>query len=132
MIDIDFLMFLTLIYVISSFNSTGKSIHTTTVHPLDIASSINLWPSRIFPLTAKKRLFYSYGNGFSFERFEQKKIHLECKKKTKLGEIHAVSNSSKPSEEEAIINEVELIGNDTGLSIKLIIALDHNDAKKLK
>jgi len=36
------------------------------------------------------------------------------------------------SEEEAIINEVELIGNDTGLSIKLIIALDHNDAKKLK
>ncbi|PBO84964.1 MAG: hypothetical protein COA77_06945 [Thaumarchaeota archaeon] len=36
------------------------------------------------------------------------------------------------AEEEAIINEVELIGNDTGLSIKLIIALDHNDAKKLK
>ena len=36
------------------------------------------------------------------------------------------------SEEEATINEVELIGNDTGLSIKLIIALDHNDAKKLK
>jgi len=36
------------------------------------------------------------------------------------------------AEEEAIINEVELIGNDTGLSIKLIIALDHNDVKKLK
>ena len=36
------------------------------------------------------------------------------------------------SEEEAIINEVELIGNDTGLSIKLIIALDHNNVKKLK
>ena len=42
MIDIDFLMFLTLMYVILSFNSTGKSVQTTTVHPLDIASSINL------------------------------------------------------------------------------------------
>lgn len=35
------------------------------------------------------------------------------------------------AEEEAIINEVELIGKDTGVSIKLIIAIDHNDAKKL-
>jgi chemotaxis protein CheC len=35
------------------------------------------------------------------------------------------------SEEEAIINEVELIGNDTGVSIKLIIAVDHHDAQKL-
>jgi len=48
---------------------------------------------------AKKRLFYSYGNGYSFERFEQKKIQLECKKKTKLGEVHAVSNSAIPSNE---------------------------------
>lgn len=36
------------------------------------------------------------------------------------------------AEDEAIINEVELIGNDTGVLIKLIIALDYNDAKKLK
>lgn len=35
------------------------------------------------------------------------------------------------SEEEAIINEVELIGNDTGVSIKLIIALEYDDVKKL-
>jgi len=48
---------------------------------------------------AKKRLFYSYGKGYSFEKFEQKKIKLECIKKTKLGEVHAVSNSSKPSDE---------------------------------
>ena len=47
----------------------------------------------------KKRLFYSYGIGHSFEKFEQKKIQLECKKKTKSGEIYAVSNSSKPSPE---------------------------------
>ena len=65
MIDIDFLMFLTLMYVMSSFNSTGKSVQTTTVHPLDIASSINLWPSRIFPLTAKKRLFFLISSEFS-------------------------------------------------------------------
>ena len=34
-------------------------------------------------------------------------------------------------EEEAILNEIIFLGNDTGLSIKLIIALDANDSKKL-
>ena len=38
--------------------------------------------------------------GHSFEKFEQKKIQLECKKKKQnLGEVYAVSNSSKPSPE---------------------------------
>jgi hypothetical protein len=34
-------------------------------------------------------------------------------------------------EEEAILNEIIFFGDDTGLSIKLIVALDANDAKKL-
>ena len=34
-------------------------------------------------------------------------------------------------EKEAILNEIIFFGNDTGLSIKLIVALDANDAKKL-
>jgi chemotaxis protein CheC len=33
--------------------------------------------------------------------------------------------------EEAIINEVDLIGDNTGVTIKLIISLDSNDTKKL-
>ena len=48
---------------------------------------------------AKKRLFYSYGSGYSFEKFEQKKIRLICKKKTKHGEVHAITHSFKPSSE---------------------------------
>jgi len=34
-------------------------------------------------------------------------------------------------EEEAILNEIIFMGDDTGLSIKLIVALDANDANKL-
>ena len=44
---------------------------------------------------AKKRLFYSYGNGLAFEEFNKKKIKLDCKKKTKFGEVHAVTNSTE-------------------------------------
>ena len=43
---------------------------------------------------AKKRLFYSYGNGFAFEESNNNKKKLECKKKTKIGEIIALTNSS--------------------------------------
>lgn len=46
--------------------------------------------------------------------------------------VEILELSFAESEEEAIISEVELIGNDTGVLIKLIIALDYNDAKKLK
>jgi len=42
---------------------------------------------------AKKRLFYSYGLGLSFEFTGQKEIKLNCKKKTPENEIIAVSYS---------------------------------------
>ena len=48
---------------------------------------------------AKKRLFYSYGKGLAFEKYDNKKIKLNCKKKTKIGEVHAVTNSSNQPEE---------------------------------
>ena len=61
---------------------------------------INLKPATgVIYAPLKKRLFYSYGKGHAYEEFEQKKIKLECKKKTKPGEVYAVSNSSNPSEE---------------------------------
>ena len=44
---------------------------------------------------AKKRLFFSYGNGNSFELSNQRKIKLICKKQTKNNQIKAVSYSQK-------------------------------------
>ena len=48
---------------------------------------------------AKKKLFYSYSEGHAYAEFEKTKIKLDCKKKTKTGEVHAVSNSSNPSDQ---------------------------------
>lgn len=47
---------------------------------------------------AKKRLFYSYGSGFAFEESNNIKIKLECKKRTKIGEIIALTNTTNPDE----------------------------------
>ena len=44
---------------------------------------------------AKKRLFYSYHKGKSFEVSNNVEIKLNCKKQTKKGEIKAVSYSEK-------------------------------------
>ena len=54
---------------------------------------------------AKKRLFYSYGKGYAFEKLKQEIIKLECKKKTKKGEVVAVSNSSVLTKEISIIHK---------------------------
>ena len=47
---------------------------------------------------AKKRMFYAYGPGSSFELSSNKKINLNCKKLSKDGEVKAVSysNNLKP------------------------------------
>ena len=44
---------------------------------------------------AKKRLFYTYGNGSSFELINNKEIKITCEKKTKINQIKAVSYSEK-------------------------------------
>ena len=93
-------------WLVDPIDGTKEYLNNKDEFTLNAALIIDLKPViGIIYVPAKKRLFYSYGNGYSFERFEQKKIKLECIKKTKLGEIHAVSNSSKPSEEEAIIHK---------------------------
>ena len=43
---------------------------------------------------AKKRMFYSYGKGFSFELTNGKLISLKCKKKTEKKSIQMVSYSN--------------------------------------
>ena len=87
-------------WLVDPIDGTKEYINNKDEFTLNASLIINLEPAiGIIYAPAKKRLFYSYGNGCSFERFEQKKIQLECKKKTKIGEVHAVSNSFKlPSE----------------------------------
>ena len=87
-------------WLIDPIDGTKEYIKNNDEFTLNASLIIDLEPAiGVVYAPAKKKLFYSYGNGFSFERFEQKKIHLECKKKTKLGEVHAVSNSAIPSNE---------------------------------
>ena len=87
-------------WLVDPIDGTREYINNKDEFTLNAALITDLKPVvGIIYVPAKKRLFYSYGKGCSFERFEQKIIKLECIKKTKLGEVHAVSNSSTPSDE---------------------------------
>ena len=87
-------------WLVDPIDGTKEYINNKDEFTLNASLIINLEPIiGIIYAPAKKRLFYSYGNGYSFERLNQKETKLECKKKSKLGEIFAVSNSSIPSEE---------------------------------
>ena len=87
-------------WLVDPIDGTKEYINNKDEFTLNASLIIDLEPAiGVIYAPAKKRLFYSYGKGCSFERFEQKKIQLECKKKTKLGEVHAVSHSFEPSPE---------------------------------
>ncbi len=87
-------------WLVDPIDGTKEYINNKDEFTLNASLVIDLEPAiGVIYAPAKKRLFYSYGNGYSFEKFEQKKTQLECKKKTKKGEVHAVSNSFKPSPE---------------------------------
>ena len=81
-------------WLVDPIDGTKEYINNKDEFTLNASLIIDLEPAiGVIYAPAKKRLFYSYGNGFSFEKFEQKKIQLEGKKKTKPGEVHAVSHS---------------------------------------
>jgi len=87
-------------WLVDPIDGTKEYINNKDEFTLNASLIINLEPAiGVIYAPAKKRLFYSYGNGHSFEKFELKKIQLECKKKTKLGEVQAISNSFKPPSE---------------------------------
>jgi len=87
-------------WLIDPIDGTKEYIDNKDEFTLNASLIIDLEPViGVIYAPAKKRLFYSYGNGYSFEKFEQKKIPLICKKKTKHGEVHAVTHSFKPSSE---------------------------------
>ena len=69
-------------WLVDPIDGTKDYINNKDEFTLNASLIINLEPAiGIIYAPAKKRLFYSYGNGCSFEKFEQRKIQLECKKK---------------------------------------------------
>ena len=87
-------------WLVDPIDGTKEYIKNREEFTLNACLIINLEPALgIIYAPGKKRLFYSYGKGHSFEIFEQKKINLDCKKKLKSLDIRAVSHSSNPSSE---------------------------------
>ena len=87
-------------WLVDPIDGTREYINNQDEFTINASLIINLEPTiGLIYAPAKKRLFYSYANGHSFEKFEQKKTRLICKKKTKHGEVHAVTHSINPSSE---------------------------------
>jgi len=87
-------------WLVDPIDGTRQYINNQDEFTLNASLIINLEPViGVIYAPKKKRFFYSYGNGYSFEIFEKKKIRLICKKKTKHGEIHAVTHSFVPPSE---------------------------------
>jgi 3'(2'), 5'-bisphosphate nucleotidase len=87
-------------WLVDPIDGTKEYINNEDEFTLNASLIIDLEPAiGVIYAPAKKRLFYSYGKGCSFEKFGKNKIQLECKKKTKYGEAHAVSHSFNPTSE---------------------------------
>jgi len=87
-------------WLLDPIDGTKEYINNKDEFTLNAALIIDYRPViGVIYAPVKKRLFYSYGSGYAFEKSEQKKIKLNCKKKKKPGEVLAVSNSSNPSKE---------------------------------
>ena len=81
-------------WLIDPIDGTYDYVNNRDEFTLNAALIINKKPELgIVYAPAKKRLFYSYGNGYSFEISEQKKTKLLCKKQTKSNQIKAVTYS---------------------------------------
>ena len=83
-------------WLIDPIDGTHDYINNKDEFTLNAALIINKKPKLgIIYAPAKKRLFYSYGIGLSFELINNKEIKIDCKKKTKNNQIKAVSYSEK-------------------------------------
>lgn len=91
----------TIFWLIDPIDGTKDYIKKKDEYTLNAALIIDLKPAiGIVYAPEKKRLFYSYGVGFSYElNDKRKKIVLNCKKQTEQGKITAVVNSNSPSED---------------------------------
>lgn len=91
----------TIFWLIDPIDGTKDYIKKKDEYTLNAALIIDLKPAiGIVYAPEKKRLFYSYGEGSSYElKDKNKKIVLNCKKQAEQGEIAAVVNTNSPSED---------------------------------
>ena len=83
-------------WLIDPIDGTHDYINNKDEFTLNAGLIINKKPKLgIIYAPAKKRLFYTYGNGSSFELINNKEIKIKCEKKTKINQIKAVSYSEK-------------------------------------
>ena len=83
-------------WLIDPIDGTYDYIHHKDEFTINAALIINKRPEiGIIYAPAKKRLFYTYGKNFSFEKIDNSERALDCKKITKNGEVRAVSYSDK-------------------------------------
>ena len=81
-------------WLIDPIDGTYDYVNNKDEFTLNAALIINKKPELgIIYAPAKKRLFYSYGFGSSYELADKKEIKLTCKKKTDKNQVKAVSYS---------------------------------------
>tara|TARA_B100000579_G_scaffold371997_1_gene334901 strand:- start:25 stop:798 length:774 start_codon:yes stop_codon:yes gene_type:complete len=81
-------------WLIDPIDGTYDYVNNKDEFTLNAALIINRKPELgIIYAPAKKRLFYTYGFGSSFELVDKKEIKLTCEKKTGQNEVKAVSYS---------------------------------------
>tara|TARA_B100001996_G_scaffold138726_1_gene105530 strand:- start:437 stop:1210 length:774 start_codon:yes stop_codon:yes gene_type:complete len=81
-------------WLIDPIDGTYDYVNNKDEFTLNAALIVNKEPELgIVYAPAKKKLFYTYGNGSSFELSNQKRTSLICKKQTKKNQIKAVSYS---------------------------------------
>ena len=81
-------------WLIDPIDGTYDYVNNKDEFTLNAALIINKKPELgIIYAPAKKRLFYTYGFGLSFELADNKEIKLTCEKKTGQNEVKAVSYS---------------------------------------
>ena len=83
-------------WLIDPIDGTSEYINNREEFTINAALIINKKPViGVVYAPAKKRLFYTYGNGSSFELINNREIKISCEKKTKINQIKAVSYSEK-------------------------------------
>ena len=83
-------------WLIDPIDGTHDYVNNKDEFTLNAGLIINKKPKLgIIYAPAKKRLFYTYGNGSSFELINNKEIKITCEKKTNINQIKAVSYSEK-------------------------------------
>ncbi len=81
-------------WLIDPIDGTYDYVNNGDEFTLNAALIINKKPKiGIIYAPAKDRLFYSYDKGYSFELIKGKEVKLNCEKKSKKGQVKAVSYS---------------------------------------